>query len=269
MNKKLELAPVLTIAGSDCSGGAGLEADLKAFSAQGTFGMAVVLSVVALNTKKIYGYHLVPLDVIAQQFEAIFDDIPPLALKTGLLGNAPTIELVLAEFKKRKPKNVVIDPVMFSKHGDRMIDDASFELYKGELMSYADVLTPNKLELELLSGRKVENLEQLKDASRALIDLGAKGVLAKGGRYFPNAIDVFNDGKDLHELPGFRLDTTSDHGAGCTLSAAIAANLAHGTSRLDAVIAAKNYTYEAMRQAPKLGGGHGPLNHFWPFFGEN
>lgn len=257
------LNPVLTIAGSDCSGGSGLEADLKTFTMHNTFGMAVVLGVYAVNTKGVYGASVMSKDIVAAQFDAVFNDIRPLALKTGLMGDSDLIRLTIEKFKQYKPENVVIDPVMFAKSGFRLISDEDFKLYVSEFIQFADVLTPNKMEAELLCGFEINSKEKLKDAAKKLIDLGAKSVIAKGGKYFAEAIDYFYDGKDFHELFGKQLKTTNDHGAGCTLSAAIAANLANGKSKLDAVKDAKLYTQNAIENAPNLGGGRGPLNHMF------
>ncbi|MBZ7987654.1 bifunctional hydroxymethylpyrimidine kinase/phosphomethylpyrimidine kinase [Campylobacter canadensis] len=254
---------VLTIAGSDCSGGSGLEADLKTFTMHNTFGMVIVLSVVAVNTKGVYGFSQMSADIVQKQYDAVFGDIVPKALKTGLMGTSELIKISIDNFKKYKPQNVVIDPVMFAKSGARLINDEDFKLYKNEFIQYADILTPNKLESELICGFEINNLERLKDSAKKLIDLGAKSVIAKGGKYFDKALDYFYDGKDFYELEGKLLNTTNDHGAGCTLSAAIAANLANGMSKLDAVTKAKLYTQNAMEFAPNLGEGRGPLNHMF------
>ncbi|MBT0880393.1 MULTISPECIES: bifunctional hydroxymethylpyrimidine kinase/phosphomethylpyrimidine kinase [unclassified Campylobacter] len=257
------LNPVLTIAGSDCSGGSGLEADLKTFTMHKTFGMAVVLGVYAVNTQGVYGACVMNEDIVSAQFDAVFKDIPPKALKTGLMGDANLIRLTIEKFKEYKPKNIVIDPVMFAKSGFRLIGDEDFKLYVNEFIKFADILTPNKLEAELLCGFEINSKEKLKDAAKKLIDLGAKSVIAKGGKYFDLAIDYFYDGKDFYELYGKPLNTTNDHGAGCTLSASIAANLANGLSKLQAVKDAKLYTQNAMEFAPNLGSGRGPLNHMF------
>lgn len=257
------LNPVLTIAGSDCSGGSGLQADLKTFTMHKTFGMAVVLGVYSVNTQGVYGACVMDKEIVASQFDAVFNDIRPKALKTGLMGDADLIRLVISKFKEYKPVNIVIDPVMFAKSGFRLISDEDFKLYVEEFIQFADVLTPNKLEAELLCGFSIDSKEKLKDSAKKLIDLGAKSVLAKGGKYFDLALDYFYDGKDFHELVGENIQTTNDHGAGCTLSAAIAANLANGLDKLSAVANAKIYTQNAMKNAPKLGAGRGPLNHMF------
>lgn len=255
------LNPVLTIAGSDCSGGSGLEADLKTFTMHNAFGMVVVLGVYSVNTQGVYGARVMDKEIVASQIDAVFNDIRPKALKTGLMGDANLIRLTIEKFKQYKPENIVIDPVMFSKSGFRLIGDEDFKLYVEEFIKFADVLTPNKLEAELLCGFKIDSKEKLKDAAKKLIDLGAKSVIAKGGKYFDDAVDYFYDGKDFHELCGKNLKTTNDHGAGCTLSAAITANLANGMDKLNAVRYAKLYTQNAMEFSPKLGAGRGPLNH--------
>lgn len=261
-----DLVPVLTIAGSDCSGGSGLEADLKTFTAHNTFGMAVVLNVVAVNTQRVLRIENMSEELVRAQFDAVFEDIPPKALKTGLMGDSKNIQITIEKFKEYKPKNIVIDPVMFAKSGHRLISDDDFLLYKNELITYADVLTPNKLEAELLCGFEIKDESSHKDACKKLYDMGAKGVLVKGGRYFADAVDIFYDGDTFVPLRTQRLDITNDHGAGCTLSASIASNLALGYDKLSSVQKAKEYTKNAMLNAPKLGKGRGPLNHMHNLF---
>ena len=260
------LVPVLTIAGSDCSGGSGLEADLKTFTTHNTFGMCVVLNVVAVNTQRVLRIENMNADLVKDQFDAVFEDIPPKALKTGLMGNHENILITIEKFKQYKPKNIVIDPVMFAKNGYRLISDDDFLLYKNELIAYADVLTPNKLEAELLCGFEINNESTHKDACKKLYDMGARGVLVKGGKYFSDAVDIFYDGDDFIPIRTTRIETTNDHGAGCTLSASIASNLALGFSKIEAVSKAKEYTRNAMLYAPALGKGRGPLNHMFNLF---
>lgn len=261
-----DLVSVLTIAGSDCSGGSGIEADLKTFTAHNTFGMAVVLNVVAVNTQRVLQIENMSKDLVKNQFDAIFEDIPPKALKTGLMGNYDNILITIEKFKQYNPKNIVIDPVMFAKNGFRLISDEDFLLYKNEFITYADILTPNKLEAELLCGFEIKDEKSHKDACKKLYDMGAKGVLVKGGKYFADAVDIFYDGKDFTPIRTTRIDTTNDHGAGCTLSAAIASNLALGFDKLESVKKAKEYTKNAMINAPRLGKGRGPLNHMFDLF---
>ena len=296
--------PILTIAGSDCSGGAGLQADLKTFSAHGLFGMSVVLSVVAENTARVISSFDVPKRYIDEQFEAIFEDIPPKAVKIGMLGSKEIIECVKHNLERYAPKNCVIDPVMFAKNGFALMPSEICEFYKNTMLSFADVLTPNIPEAQELCGFMIKSLSDMKRAALSLHKMGAKSVLLKGGHFSDNCTnienknvckevddipthilplelesqnmqlhitqenldtrsdDVFFDGNAFFILPCERVKTRNTHGTGCTLSSAIASNLALGKSVLDSIKQAKEYVFNAILYSLALGKGNGPTNHF-------
>lgn len=261
--KGSKLIPILSIAGSDCSGGAGIQADLKTFSAHKLYGMTVVLSVVAENTARVISSFDVPTKVVDEQIEAVFEDIPPEATKIGMLGSSAIIECVAANLQKWQPKNIVIDPVMFAKNGFALMPPQSCECFRQNMMKFADVLTPNIPEAQMLCGFKIESETEMIAAAKALHQMGAKNVLLKGGHSATNANDVFFDGSTITILKSERIETRNTHGTGCTLSSAIAANLALGKSTLEAVQDAKNYVFGAILYSLNLGKGNGPTNHFY------
>lgn len=277
--------PILTIAGSDCSGGAGIQADLKTFSAHGLFGMSVILSVVAENTSRVISAYDVPTQSIDEQFEAVFEDIPPMACKVGMLGSLEIIECVRANLLRYKPKNCVIDPVMFAKNGFPLMPKDCQNAFKEKILPLSDVLTPNIPEAEALCGFAITDIESMQKAAIALHDMGAKHVLLKGGHSAHNADDVFfegciynengrhkgdgdkgnmskNNGR-FHILQSPKIDTKNTHGTGCTLSSAIAANLALGFNMGDSITRAKAYVFQAILHSLSLGKGNGPTNHFF------
>ena len=264
--KHSHLVPILTIAGSDCSGGAGIQADLKTFGAHNLFGMSVVLSVVAENTARVLSSFDVPTQCIDEQIEAVFEDIPPQAVKIGMLGSANIIACVARNLQKWQPKNVVIDPVMFAKSGFALMPPQNCALFAREMIRFADVLTPNIPEAQALCGFAIDDENAMKRAAEALHQKGAKNVLIKGGHRSENANDVFFDGNAMHVLASERIETRNTHGTGCTLSSAIAANLALGKGALQAVREAKEYVFGAILHSLNLGKGHGPTNHFYRMF---
>ncbi len=254
--------PILTIAGSDCSGGAGIQADLKTFSAHKLFGMSVVLSVVAENTQRVISSYDMPLTCIHEQIQAVFEDIPPQALKIGMLGSVEIISCVAENLRFYKPQNIVIDPVMFAKNGFALMPKDTRDEFKTKILQYADVLTPNIPEAQELCGFAITNLETMKKAALYLHDKGAKSVLIKGGHNPDNANDVFYNG-EFHLLESKRINTHNTHGTGCTLSSAIASNLALGFDTYNAIKRAKEYVFNAILYSLNLGKGHGPTNHFY------
>ncbi|TQR32442.1 bifunctional hydroxymethylpyrimidine kinase/phosphomethylpyrimidine kinase [Campylobacter sp. MIT 99-7217] len=261
-----KLTPILSIAGSDCSGGAGIQADLKTFSAHKLFGMSVILSVVAENTARVISVHNVPSRIVDEQILAIFEDIPPEAVKIGMIGSVELMQCVANNLKKFKPKNVVLDPVMFAKNGYALMPTQNCEFFAKSMLSFADVLTPNIPEAQYLCGFKIENEEDMKKAAKALFDKGAKSVLLKGGHKKDDANDIFYDGANFHTLKAPRIDTKNTHGTGCTLSSAIASNLALKKDKFEAIKEAKAYVFEAIKYSLNLGKGHGPTNHFHSLF---
>lgn len=258
------LIPVLSIAGSDCSGGAGIQADLKTFSAHQLFGMSVVLSVVAENTTSVISIHNEPKDCVNDQLEAIFTDIPPAACKVGMIGSLELMQVVNEAFNKYKFRNVVIDPVMFAKGGQALMDVKNCDYFLNNLIKYADILTPNIPEAQFLCGFEISSLDDMKRAAKKLCKLGPKAVLIKGGHSNElKATDVLYDSHEFHFFTKERVATKNTHGTGCTLSSAIASNLALGQSLANSVRLAKNYVFNAILYSPKLGSGNGPINHFY------
>lgn len=254
---------VLTIAGSDCSGGAGIQADLKTFSALGCYGMSVITALTAQNTQGVDGVYACPVDFLSQQLRSVFDDIPPAATKVGMVSNAVSIMTLSVFLKDVKVKNLVVDPVMTSTSGDALISKNAIEVLKKHLIPLADILTPNGPEVEALLGRREADPVA---AVQGLLKLGCKSVLIKGGHgTTPKSIDLFGDKDGVQAFEAPRHDTKNTHGTGCTLSSAIAANLAKGMVPRDAVGEAKSYITEAIKHADALevGQGAGPVHHFW------
>jgi hydroxymethylpyrimidine/phosphomethylpyrimidine kinase len=242
----------LSIAGSDPSGGAGIQADLKTFHQFGVYGEAVVTLITVQNTHGIRRVEVMPADLVEAQIRAVVGDIRPHAAKTGALGNAAVAEAV-AKAAEHFDFPLVVDPVMIGKHGT--------DLWGGPIRG-AFLLTPNLHEASVLAGFAVDDPESMRQAARKLASLGAASVLIKGGHLQGDALDIlFTDG-EFHEFRARRIETRHTHGTGCTYSAAITAELAKGTPLVNAVQVAKVFITEAIRTNPGLGGGSGPLNHF-------
>ncbi len=257
---------VLTIAGSDPSGGAGIQADLKTFSALKCYGMAAITALTAQNTMGVKGLHEVDPEFLELQLRAIFDDVPPDALKIGMVGDVESIEVIVKILEEYKPPNVVVDPVMISTSGDALIDRPAMDALKTKLIPLADIITPNKEEAFNLGC----------ESSRDLSKLGAKAALLTGGnRKDANCIDILATDSGAKAFEKRRFDTKNTHGTGCTLSAAIAAYMARGLPVQKAVGAAKVYITECIRHADALEaagekpwGGAGPVHHFWKLWAE-
>lgn len=248
----------LTIAGSDPSGGAGLQADLKTFQRFGVYGEAVVTLITVQNTIALERVETVAPDLVLAQIRSVLSDIPPRAAKTGALGNTAVMEAV-AEIAKDFAFPLVVDPVVISKQGARLGDVASFE----KLIARAYLLTPNLDEASTLVGFTVNDRDSMHRAAKLLIGMGARNVLIKGGHLEGDALDVLClDSGAVKEFSAARIDTPHTHGTGCTYSAAITAELAKGTGLIEAVSLAKAFVTEAIRSNPGLGHGAGPLNHF-------
>ncbi|HUS08216.1 MAG TPA: bifunctional hydroxymethylpyrimidine kinase/phosphomethylpyrimidine kinase [Bryobacteraceae bacterium] len=253
-------AVALTIAGSDPSGGAGLQADLKTFHRFGVYGEAVVTLLTVQNSQRLDRVECVSPEMVIAQLRAVLEDIPPHAAKLGALGSAETIRAIAREARGfRFP--LVIDPVMISKHGTLLIHEDAVEALRGELLASAFLLTPNLQEAEALTGLQVRDLPAMRQAAERLRDLGAKHVLVKGGHLPGSPIDLLLASGMAYEIPGERVETRHTHGTGCTYSAAITAELAKGTELVDAVHLAKAFITRAIRTNPGLGRGAGPLNH--------
>ncbi len=259
---------VLTIAGSDCSGGAGVQADLKTMSAHGVFGMSVIVSVVAENTARVIDIADISPHMIAQQIDAVFEDIVPDAVKIGMLSSPACMRAVADKLAQYRPANIVIDPVMFAKNGDPLMDPASVSALIEHVLPFADVLTPNLHEAECLTGIRIATVEDMERAAHEILRLGCKSVLVKGGAGIPNAVDVFCDGTTVQRLETHQIQTKNTHGTGCTLSSAIACNMALGYPVAESVARAKDYVTDAIEHALPIGRGNGPLNHFCRLFRE-
>jgi hydroxymethylpyrimidine/phosphomethylpyrimidine kinase len=259
-------AIALTIAGSDSGGGAGIQADLKTFSALGVYGMSVLTAITAQNTQGVTAVSETPLNVIAAQIDAVLTDIGAGAIKTGMLSSAEIIETVAEGLKRHAVERLVVDPVMVAKVGDHLLRPDAVETLRSVLLPMATVITPNIPEAEVLVGGSIGSVAEMRDAAVALLELGPRSVLVKGGHLDGDATDVFYDGTDLLELTAPRIHTTSTHGTGCTLASAIAANLALGQGLADAIRNAKSYLTAAIKHAFPIGHGHGPVHHFYAWW---
>ena len=256
----------LTIAGSDCSGGAGVQADLKTMSALGVFGMSVIVSVVAENTALVLSIEDISPKVIADQIDAVFEDIPPDAVKVGMLSTPACMEAVAAGLKKYRPRHVVIDPVMYAKNGSPLMQESAISALRSTVLPLATLLTPNIPEAEKLAGMEISSEADMREAARRIQALGPQNVLVKGGHAQGEARDILLCGEDFHVFASRRIPTKNTHGTGCTLSSAIAAYLARGEALPEAVRKAKEYVTGAIEHALPLGHGCGPTHHFFAFY---
>jgi len=254
----------LTIAGSDSGGGAGIQADLKTMHAHGVFGMSVVTAVTAQNTVEVARALELPVEMIDAQLKAVFDDFDIAAIKTGMLSSSDIIQTVSTALTRRQVSTLVVDPVMISKSGYRLLKDEAIETIKQKLLPLALVVTPNLHEAELLSGLTIDSAAAMTEAARKIAGYGCRNVIIKGGHAsFNPATDILYDGNTIHTFKAAFIDKKSVHGTGCTFSAAITARLALGESVPVAVGHAKAYITEAIRRSPQIGRGHGPANHFY------
>ncbi|HUG15921.1 MAG TPA: bifunctional hydroxymethylpyrimidine kinase/phosphomethylpyrimidine kinase [Thermomicrobiales bacterium] len=252
---------VLTIAGSDSGGGAGIQADLKTFAALGTYGTSAITAVTAQNTLGVQSFVALEPDMVVAQMRSVLDDIRPLAAKTGMLATAPIVRAI-ADVLRDAVLPLVIDPVTHAKSGDALISEDAVAVLRDELLPLCAVVTPNLPEAAALTGMRVESDEQMLEAARRLLASGARAVVVKGGHRSGGADDLYMDRDCIEWLRGERIATRCDHGTGCTFSAAIAAGLAHGLDTFDAVREAKMYLTAAMRAGYEVGAGHSPVNHF-------
>jgi hydroxymethylpyrimidine/phosphomethylpyrimidine kinase len=251
----------LSIAGSDPSGGAGIQADLKTFHQFGVYGEAVITLLTVQNTQRVSRVVCMDPDLVGEQIEAVVQDIPPQGVKTGALGTAGVIEAVAsAAARFRLP--LIIDPVMISKHGAPLMDDMASEALRKKLLPYALLVTPNIPEAEALSGVAIHSRQDAAEAARRISGLGSPAVLVKGGHFPDRADDLLLFEGHLYNFPSPHIDTPHTHGTGCTYSAAIAALVAKGTPLPEAVRAAKEFIHRAIATNPGLGRGRGPVNHF-------
>ncbi len=251
----------LTIAGSDPSGGAGIQADLKTFHRFGVYGAAVITLLTVQNTRGVFRVEVMDPSLIREQIEAVVADLPPDAVKTGALGNAQSVSVV-AEWARLNGVPLIVDPVMISKHGAPLISAEAQQILKRELLPYAYVVTPNIPEAEVLSGSTIRNESDMLHAAETLMKSGCRSVLVKGGHADGEPVDIFVDQSGSVRLPGRRVITVHTHGTGCTLSAAVTALIASGVELREAVERAKLFVQRAIETAPGLGSGQGPVNHF-------
>lgn len=255
---------VLVLAGSDSGGGAGVQADIKTVTALGGYAATAITAITVQNTLGVFGVHPVPLQVIEAQARAVLDDIGADVIKTGMLGDFAAVELA-ARLIEEADLPAVVDPVMIAKGGQALLDDGGLRAVRELLAPQAALLTPNAPEAAALAGIEVETTEDLLRAGEALLELGARAVLMKGGHIVgERVIDVLMTPFATTRFESGRIDTRHTHGTGCTLASACAAGLAQGLALETAVSRARDFVLEAMRRAPGLGAGHGPLNHGWP-----
>ena len=253
----------LTIAGSDSGAGAGIQADLKTFGAHGVYGTTALTAVTAQNTLGVTAVFPLPTGIVTAQIEAVVSDIGADAVKTGMLATAAIVDAVAAAIESLSLPNLVVDPVMVAKGGDRLLQEEAVAAIQAELLPRAIVVTPNRAEAELLAGMVIRTVADAREAAKRLRDLGCAAVIVKGGHLDEHeAVDVLYDGNEFVELRAARVATRHTHGTGCTFASAIAANLALGYDLREAARRAKEYVTEAIRTAPGIGSGHGPLNHF-------
>jgi len=252
---------VLTIAGSDSSGGAGIQADLKTITVLGGFGMSVVTALTAQNTLGIQGIYKVSPDFVKKQFESVLTDIGVDAAKTGMMASTAVLQVVAENVREYKIEKLVVDPVMAAKGGTLLIRGKFKENMISELIPLAFLVTPNIHEAELLTDMNISSVDDMKKSARMIHKFGAKNVLIKGGHLTGDAVDVLYDGKYFHTYTSARIDKGDTHGTGCTFSAAIATGLARGKEVLDAVAEAKVYIMEAIKHARRLGSGYRMINH--------
>jgi hydroxymethylpyrimidine/phosphomethylpyrimidine kinase len=257
----------LTIAGSDSGGGAGIQADLKTFAAHRVYGTSAITAVTAQNTLGVTAWQALPADLVTAQIEAIAGDIGADAVKIGMLGSAAIVEAVAAAIADIDLPHVVLDPVMVAKGGDRLLDKDAVATLRLELLARAHVVTPNLPEAEVLAGMAIGSIDDMRTAGERILALGPRVVVVKGGHLDgPESIDVVVSRDGTYELRAPRIATRHTHGTGCTLSSAIAANLALGMDDRTALTRAREYLDGALRHAPDIGRGHGPLGHFWRLY---
>ena len=260
-----KIITALSVAGSDSGGCAGIQADLRTFSALGVHGMTAITSITAQDTVCVHDCFTVPARIVASQINVVLTDIGADAVKTGMLPDRETINAVVEQFKKHGVEKIVVDPVMVSTGGDELISGSAAESLISELFPLASIVTPNLSEASVILGRTIQTLEEMHSAAREILKTGAGSVLVKGGHLEDSspAIDLFYDGEQFVEFRSSRVDTRNTHGSGCTLGAAIAAFLARRFEMQDAVSKAKEYVTGAIKHSYPLGNGNGPLGHFY------
>lgn len=257
---------VLTIAGSDSGGGAGIQADLKTFSAHGVYGMSVITAVTAQNTQGVFAVEDISPEVIGRQIEAVFEDIGVDALKIGMVSQIETIGIIAEKIEYYRAPNVVVDPVMISKSGYDLLQPKAKEALINRLIPLALVVTPNIPEAEVIISEKIKTINDMEKAAQKIYEMGPKNVLIKGGHRQDEATDVLFDGRKFQYFKKTRINTKNTHGTGCTLSSSIAAFLARGLTVAEAVREAKEYITIAIENALSIGKGVGPIHHFYTLY---
>lgn len=258
------MATALTIAGSDSGGGAGIQADLKTFEALGVFGTSALTAVTAQNTRGVRAVEVLSPSLVSSQILAVLEDIGAGAIKTGMLGTSDVVDTVATTLRDWQTIPLVVDPVMVAKSRDRLLSDDAVQALVRHLLPLATVVTPNAPEAEVLTGHPVRSEADARDAARRLHDMGPAAVIVKGGHLETgDVVDVLFDGTDFHEVRGPRHATRHTHGTGCTFAAAIAAHLALGHAVPEAFAKSRAYLDGAIRHAPGIGHGAGPVAHFW------
>ncbi len=260
---------VITIAGSDSSGGAGIQADIKTMMAHGVFAMSAITALTAQNTTGVYGVLDVTPEFVGAQIDCIFNDIRPDAVKIGMVSSAAIIEVIVERLKAHKAENIVIDPVMVSTSGSNLLDPTAQDTLVNKLLPLADIITPNIPEAEKLCGFEVRNEQDMIRAAEVISEKVSGSVLVKGGHQVETANDLLYDHGETFWLKGKRVDNDNTHGTGCTLSSAIASNLALGHDMKESVSLAKAYITGALEDGMDLGSGSGPLNHAYRFAPSN
>lgn len=263
---EIRMKKALSIAGSDCSGGAGIQADLKTFSAHGVFGMSVIASVVAENTERVIDIHDLPADIIEKQMDAVFEDIEVDAVKVGMLGTVQGMRAVEKKLRQYRPGNVVVDPVMYAKNGAPLMQEDAVGTLLERIVPLADVLTPNIPEAARMTGLEIHSSADMERAAERIYGMGCRAVVIKGGHAFGDATDILYDGRQFFYYRSPRIDTGNTHGTGCTFSSAIAAQLGKGFCVEEAVERAKRYVTVAIAYALPIGKGHGPTHHFYELY---
>lgn len=258
----------LTIAGSDSSGGAGIQADIKTMTANGVYAMSAITALTAQNTTGVQGIFEVPENFLAMQIDSVFTDIRPDAVKIGMVSSAGLIEVIAERLRLYKAENIVVDPVMVATSGAKLLSDGAVDALKTLLLPLATVLTPNIPEAEVLSEKQIRTEKDMEDAAKRIGIKYGCAVLCKGGHNINDANDLLFDGEELHWFYGKRIDNPNTHGTGCTLSSAIAANLAKGRDLPTAVEQAKTYISGALSAMLDLGKGSGPMNHAFAIDGN-
>lgn len=254
---------ILTIAGSDCSGGAGIEADIKTITAHKMYAMSVITALTAQNTTGVYGVLETSPEFVGKQLDAIFTDIVPDAIKIGMVVNTRIIKTIADKLKQYQAKNIVLDPVMISTSGSALLEDDAVKALTTQLMPLATLITPNIPEAERLCGFKLYTKEDMEKSARKLSDHYQGNILIKGGHLTDSSDDLLYSGGQFYWFYGKRIDNSNTHGTGCTLSSSIACNLGKGLQLQDCIINAKSYVTGAIISDPGFGAGNGPLNHCW------